>query len=60
MNDDYEPLRLKIPGMESAEDLGRRIEREQLLKQRRQENELEDIPLAPMRVGRSRRLSVTP
>ena len=60
MNDDYEPLRLKIPGMESAEDLGRRIEREQLLKQRRQENELEEIPLAPMRVGSVPYLNAVP
>lgn len=60
MHDDYEPLRLKIPGMESAEDLGRRIEREQLLKQRRQENELEEIPLAPMRVGSVPYLNAVP
>ncbi len=60
MNDDYEPLKLKIPGMESAEDLGRRIEREQLLKQRRQENELEEIPLAPMRVGSVPYLNAVP
>ena len=60
MNDDYEPLRLKIPGMESADDLGRRIEREQLLKQRQQENDLEDIPLAPMRVGSVPYLNAVP
>lgn len=60
MNEDYEPLRLKIPGMESADDLGRRIEREQLLKQRQQENDLEEIPLAPMRVGSVPYLNAVP
>jgi chorismate dehydratase len=59
-DDDDQPLRLKIPGMESAEDLARQIEREHLLKARRQESDLEDIPLAPMRVGSVPYLNAVP
>lgn len=51
MNPPDDPLKLRLPGTESAEDLGRRIERERLIKVRQQESDLEDVPLAPMRVG---------
>lgn len=46
--------------MESAADLGRQIERERLLKTRQQESDLEDIPLAPMRVGSVPYLNAVP
>lgn len=60
MDQNDEPLRLRIPGMESAADLGRQIERERLLKTRQQESDLEDIPLAPMRVGSVPYLNAVP
>ena len=51
MNPPEDPLKLRLTSTESAEDLGRRIERERLIKVRQQESDLEDVPLAPMRVG---------
>jgi len=60
MNPDDEPIRLRIPGMESAEDLARQMERERVLKTRQQENDLEEIPLAPMRVGSVPYLNAVP
>ena len=51
MNPPDDPLKLRLPGTESADDLGRRIEREHLLKVRQQESNLDEVPLAPMRVG---------
>jgi len=60
MNPDDEPIRLRIPGMESAEDLTRQMERERVLKTRQQENDLEEIPLAPMRVGSVPYLNAVP
>src|SRR5882672_7925040 len=42
------------PGLrqpESAEELGRRLERERQLQWRKQQSDLEEIPLAPMRIG---------
>jgi len=46
--------------MESAEDLARQMERERVLKTRQQENDLEEIPLAPMRVGSVPYLNAVP
>jgi len=46
--------------MESAEDLTRQMERERVLKTRQQENDLEEIPLAPMRVGSVPYLNAVP
>ncbi len=60
MKHDDQPLRLRIPGMESADDLARRLERERELKTRQQEADLEDIPLAPMRVGSVPYLNAVP
>ena len=56
--DDLSKLRLLSP--ESTEELQRRLEREQLLDQRRQESALEELPLAPMRVGSVPYLNAVP
>jgi chorismate dehydratase len=60
MNPPDDPLRLRLPGVESADELGRRLERERLIRMRQQEAELEDVPLAPMRVGSVPYLNAVP
>ena len=49
-----------LPLVESAEELARRLGRERELHQRRLETELEDLPLAPMRVGSVPYLNAVP
>ena len=56
--DDLSKLRLSSP--ESTEELTRRLERERMLQQRQQESALEEIPLAPMRVGSVPYLNAVP
>ena len=60
MNPPDDPLKLRLATNESTEELGRKIEREQLLRMRRLESELEEIPLAPMRVGSVPYLNAVP
>lgn len=60
MSNSDDPLRLRLPGAESVEDLGRRMERERLVRTRQQEAELEEVPLAPMRVGSVPYLNAVP
>jgi len=48
------------PSASSAEDLARRVERENELLTRQRERELEQIPLAPMRVGSVPYLNAVP
>ena len=60
MNRRDDPLKLKLDLPESAADLGRRLERERQLQLRQQESDLEDIPLAPMRVGSVPYLNAVP
>lgn len=52
--------RLRMAGKESTDDLRRRLEREQLLRQRQSESDLESVPLAPMRVGSVPYLNAVP
>jgi chorismate dehydratase len=48
---DDDPLKLRLAPRESTDDLARRLERERLLRTRRQESDLDEVPLAPMRIG---------
>src|SRR2546422_5872363 len=51
------------PGLtlpESAQELGRRLERERRAQVRKQERDLEEVPLAPMRVGSVPYLNAVP
>jgi chorismate dehydratase len=60
MNPSDDPLNLRSFMSESSGDLARRLEREQLIKVRQQESDLEEIPLAPMRVGSVPYLNAVP
>ncbi len=52
--------RLRMAGQESAEDLARRVAREKVLSARLHEQELADLPLAPMRIGSVPYLNAVP
>jgi chorismate dehydratase len=56
--DDLPKLRMAL--RESADDLARRLDREHLLEQRQRERELEEVPLAPLRVGSVPYLNAVP
>jgi len=60
MSNSDDPLKLRLAPLESAEALGRRLGRERELKVRRQESDLEEVPLAPMRVGSVPYLNAVP
>lgn len=60
MNNPDDPLKLRLAPLESTDALTRRLERERLLKTRQLESELEEIPLAPMRVGSVPYLNAVP
>lgn len=60
MNPPEPPFNLRLMPPESSGDLGRRLERERLLKLRQLESELEELPLAPMRVGSVPYLNAVP
>jgi chorismate dehydratase len=60
MSNPDDPLKLRLAPLESTDDLTRRLERERLLRTRQQENDLEEIPLAPMRVGSVPYLNAVP
>lgn len=59
MNTPDDPLRLKL-ALESTEDLARRLDRERVKQLRQQESDLEEVPLAPMRVGSVPYLNAVP
>ena len=52
--------RLRLAGKESTDDFRRKLEREQLLRRRQSESDLEEVPLAPMRVGSVPYLNAVP
>ena len=52
--------RLRLADNESTDDLRRRLERERLLRWRQNESALEEVPLAPMRVGSVPYLNAVP
>ncbi len=52
--------RLRLSGQESPEELARRLAREQVLAARRHEEDLNETPLAPMRVGSVPYLNAVP
>lgn len=52
--------RFRLPSQPSAEELARQVAREQVLAARRQEENLTDLPLAPMRVGSVPYLNAVP
>jgi chorismate dehydratase len=60
MSNPDDPLKLRLAPLESTDDLTRRLERERLLRTRQQESDLEEIPLAPMRVGSVPYLNAVP
>ena len=60
MSNPDDPLKLRLAALESTADLTRRLERERLLRTRQQESDLEEIPLAPMRVGSVPYLNAVP
>lgn len=60
MSNPDDPLKLRLAPLESTADLTRRLERERLLRTRQQESDLEEIPLAPMRVGSVPYLNAVP
>ena len=55
-----DPPKLRLLPLETAEQLARRLERERELFLRRQESDLEAIPLAPLRVGSVPYLNAVP
>jgi len=55
----HPPLRMASP-LDSPQELARRLERERELQVRRLESELEEMPLAPMRVGSVPYLNAVP
>ena len=55
-----DPLKLRLAPLESTDDLARRLERERVLRTRQQESELDEVPLAPMRVGSVPYLNAVP
>ena len=60
MSNPDDPLKLRLASVESTADLTRRLERERLIQQRHQESDLEEVPLAPMRVGSVPYLNAVP
>lgn len=60
MSPSDDPPKLRLLPLESPQDLARRLERERELQLRRQESDLENIPLAPMRVGSVPYLNAVP
>jgi chorismate dehydratase len=60
MSNPDDPLKLRLAPLESTDELTRRLERERLLRTRQQESDLEEIPLAPMRVGSVPYLNAVP
>jgi len=60
MNSPDDPSKIRLLSSESTEDFARRLERERLLQLRQQESALEEIPLAPMRVGSVPYLNAVP
>ena len=60
MNTPDDPLKLRLASSESTEDLARRLERDRVLQARRHESDLEEVPLAPMRVGSVPYLNAVP
>jgi len=60
MSNSDDPLKLRLAPLESTDELTRRLERERLLRTRQQESDLEEIPLAPMRVGSVPYLNAVP
>jgi chorismate dehydratase len=59
-NNPDNPLRLQLGGLESTDDLARRLERERIVQARQQESDLEQLPLTPMRVGSVPYLNAVP
>src|SRR5262249_16564537 len=55
-----DPSKLRLLPLESADELARRLGRERELQLRKQASELEEIPLAPMRVGSVPYLNAVP
>lgn len=60
MNTPDDPLKLRLASAESTEDLARRLERDRILLARHHESELEEVPLAPLRVGSVPYLNAVP
>jgi len=60
MSKSDDPFKLRLAPLETTDDLTRRLERERMLKLRRQESDLEEVPLAPMRVGSVPYLNAVP
>jgi chorismate dehydratase len=60
MKNPDDPLKLRLAPRESTDDLARRLERERIVQMRRQESDLEEVPLAPMRVGSVPYLNAVP
>ncbi|HXJ74646.1 MAG TPA: MqnA/MqnD/SBP family protein, partial [Candidatus Dormibacteraeota bacterium] len=60
MNSPDDPSKIRLLSSESTVDFARRLERERLLQLRQQESALEEIPLAPMRVGSVPYLNAVP
>ena len=60
MSNPDDPLKLRLAPLESTDDLARRLERERVLRTRQQESELDEVPLAPMRVGSVPYLNAVP
>lgn len=60
MSSSDDPLKLRLAPLESTDNLARRLERERLLRTRQQESDLEEVPLAPMRVGSVPYLNAVP
>lgn len=56
--DEIPPLRMARP--DSTEDISRRLSRERVLRMRQREQDMEEIPLAPMRVGSVPYLNAVP
>lgn len=55
-----DPFKLRLSPPESTEDLTRRLERERVVQARKHESDLEEVPLAPMRVGSVPYLNAVP
>src|SRR5882672_8542368 len=60
MSNSDDPLKLRLAPLESTDALARRLERERVLRTRQQESDLEEVPLAPMRVGSVPYLNAVP
>lgn len=60
MSNADDPLKLRLASSESTEDLARRLARDQVLLARQHESDLEEVPLAPLRVGSVPYLNAVP